>query len=421
MHTESPPAGTVSPAAPHPRSGDGPADPTWPRRAFLALLVCWLVLPLAQWGTFAEDAAPFVVAGRLAPEHPDAVYAGADGRVTERFEAEGCRFVPAGLDCAEFVLPFLSPPVAVAPLVVLGALGDAVAVLVLRLLAAAAFAGGAWVLWKRLAEPDPAARVPLLAAMVVLTPFVSTVVHFGQNAPLLFASAAIGLSRTDRGRHAAGAALVWVASIATKLFPLALAPLLLVRRKWLLLGWSAALLVALAVLGALVAPASLLGHFVDSSASLSGTRVTSVSNLSVDAGLHRWFDGWRDEGGAFALALGARLAAFVGLYWWRLRDADEDVQWSYAWVALLALHTQVWWHYLAVLVPATAYAVRDRRAWWAVPGVAAVVTATAVITDDALLVGVVPPVLLGAALALPFVAARPARGTVSPAARAGTR
>ena len=90
-------------------------------------------------------------------------------------------------------------------------------------------------------------------------------------------------------------------------------------------------------------------------------------------------------------------------------------------MALLALHTQVWWHYLAVLVPATAYAVRDRRAWWAVPGVAAVVTATAVITDDALLVGVVPPVLLGAALALPFVAARPARGTVSPAARAGTR
>ena len=116
--------------------------------------------------------------------------------------------------------------------------------------------------------------------------------------------------------------------------------------------------------------------------------------------------------------LALRVGVFGGLYWWKLRDADDDVQWAYAWVALLALHPQIWWHYLALLVPAMAYMVAsrsaraaargrpamDHRIWWLIPAVAGLTLPLVYVVDTGTLRLYAPILLLVAAVTMPFVA-----------------
>ena len=377
----------------------------------LALLGFWLLLPLVQFGQFAEDAVPFIAAGRVVDDHPDGIYATQPDRVPDALYDAGCPFVPVDQRCDELVLPFISPPQVLPAMALFGSTSDATAVLLIRLLGAASFAGGFWILWRRVTDDAPEAEMPMLMTAVLLTPVVQATVTFGQNAPLMFLSAAIGLGATARGSRALGAAAVWVATVVSKLFPLALVVVALVNRRWRFLAWSAALLAATTALTVVVAPTAVFGAFVDSTRALAGSRVDSASNISIDAGVHHWIGRWEDEGALFAGFLAARVAAVAGLFWWRLRHADDDVQWSYAWVALLFLHTQIWWHYFAVLIPAVATALRGRRGgvWWAVPGAALAVSVLAVVNDADTLVVLGPAVLVTAVFGLPFLS-RPASG-----------
>jgi hypothetical protein len=309
------------------------------------------------------------------------------------------------MSCDDFVLPFISPPQILPAMVVVGSASDATSVLLIRLLGAAAFAGGFWIMWRRVTDDAPEAELPLLMTAVLLTPVVQATLLFGQNAPVMFLSAAIGLSCTKSGPRAFGVAAVWVATVAFKLFPLPLLLVALINRRWRFLAWSAAFIGATTVLTLAVLPTSLFGSFLDSTLALAGTRVHSASNLSIDAGLHRWIGSWKDDGVLFGAFLLARLAAIVGLFWWRLRDADEDIQWSYAWVALLSLHTQIWWHYFALVIPAVVAVLRGRRGnvWWIVPGTAAVVCALAIITAIDTLIVLAPVVLVAAVVGVPLL------------------
>ncbi len=49
--------------------------PTFHRNAFLAILAMWLVLPIGLRNHVAQDAIPYVAAGRIAHAHPHEVYA----------------------------------------------------------------------------------------------------------------------------------------------------------------------------------------------------------------------------------------------------------------------------------------------------------------------------------------------------------
>jgi hypothetical protein len=296
---------------------------------------------------------------------------------------------------------------------VIGKLSDTGTVLAMRLIAVLGFIGGMALLWTRVAARRRAAQMPLVVAAGLLTPFVYTTVAFGQTAPLMFLSVALGLSQTERSSRAAGAAAVWATTVLFKVFPLPLLALAVIRRRWRFVAWSVGLLVAISVVTLAVAPTSLYGQFLDTSRVVTANRVASPWNVSVDSLIHSFDSSWKASGAAFFAVLLARLAVFGGLYLWKLRDADDDVQWGYAWVAVLALHPQIWWHYLALLVPAFAYAVASRtrpgdRAWWWIPATAAATLPLAFIVDTTTLQRYAPLLVLAAALTLPFLAG-PAR------------
>ena len=224
--------------------------------------------------------------------------------------------------------------------------------------------------------------------------------------------------QTDRGSRAAGAAAVWVTTVLFKVFPLPLIAIAVLRRRWKFVAWSAGLLVAMTLVTLTIAPTSLYGQFLDTSRVVTANRVASPWNVSVDSLIHSFDPSWRAAGVAFYGMLALRVGVFGGLYWWKLRAADDDVQWAYAWVALLALHPQIWWHYLALLVPAMAYMVASRsaraaargrpamdpRIWWLIPAVAGLTLPLVYVVDTGTLRLYAPILLLVAAVTMPFVA-----------------
>lgn len=354
--------------------------------ALALLLVLWLAFPLLQRHIDAQDAVPFIAAGALVQERPDAVYPREESATSwsldPAFAAEACLGTADGATCDP--LPFLSPPVVLPIAWVTGILGPTTGVLALRLVGCLGAAGGMWALSRRLGRD---AAGPLLATTLALTPMVYVSSAVGQTSPLLFASVALGIASTNRTRPAVLAALVWVATIAFKLFPLGLVPVALLARRWRLLAWSAALLALLVAGTAVLAPASIWQSFASSTGSISATAVVSDYNLSVDAVVVRFVPGWNGRSALFVPLLAVRAIALGGLFLWRMRRADPDVQWAWGWTALLLLHPQVWWHYGILLVGALAVGVAsraDRRRpgeVWTVAGGAVVALLLTAATD----------------------------------------
>jgi hypothetical protein len=351
------------------------------RLVFLSMLGIWVVVAVAMQGRFAQDAVPFVAAGDLATTHPADVYRPHMTSlydVSPQFATTSCNLAPPGTNCSDVVVGYVSTPQALPLSWVLGRLGPSLGVLAMRLLAAVSLAAGMLLLWQRLATRTRNAGTALTVTAVALTPMVMVPLSLGQNAPLLFLSACLGLSGTERGRkRAALVAVVWVATVSFKAFPAALVLVLLWQRRWKVLAWAAGAAASLAALTTLLGPASWYRDFLHASRAISGFAAANRFNGSIEAVVHGWSPALVGSSAFGPAYLVARLALVGGLWWWRVRHADADTQWAWAWVAVLLFVPLAWWHYLFVGLGAVALALAGRRKltdrllWW-LPGMAVV-------------------------------------------------
>ena len=116
----------------------------------------------------------------------------------------------------------------------------------------------------------------------------------------MFLSACVGLSGSERGRHGAAAAAIWVATRCSSCVPLPLVAVALYRRKWGFLAWSAVFFVALSMLAVpcSVSP-NMYGEFLSRRGPSPTNSVASQWNMSVDRSSSRFDPAWRGTGAAF--------------------------------------------------------------------------------------------------------------------------
>jgi hypothetical protein len=358
----------MPPAPPPTRSASTTVRPP-PGLAVLFFVVIgfWVVVPFVMFGRLGQDALPFGVAGDLARDHPADVYT-LDGNLFEpppRFYQEACDRAPAGTDCADVTVSFVSPPIVLPLVLPLARLSGDAGVLVLRLIAGLSLAGGMAILWRRLTPVRPGVARYLVAVAVLLTPFAMVPLSLGQNAPLMFLSACLGTDEGDRTRRALAIAAVLSLTVAFKFSPVILVGVLVWQRRWKAVAATAAILGGLGGLTLLVIPHSLIGDFLTATRALPATALDNPYNGAVDAALHSLWPPLVGSTAGSLVSTAVRVVVAAGLFWWVGRRADDDTQWAYAWVLLMLFLPVVWWHYLLVAVPAVAYAwrasVRDGR------------------------------------------------------------
>ena len=106
--------------------------------------------------------------------------------------------------------------------------------------------------------------------------------------------------------------------------------------------------------------------------------------------MHQVAPSWNGTSSWFVPLVLIRAGLLAGLFAWRMRRADPDVQWAWGWVALLLVQPQVWWHYSILVVGALAVGVATRRGRprqnWLVAGAAATTLVLTVLTDQTALV-----------------------------------
>lgn len=337
---------------------------------FLGIVLSWLVFPVAQRAVASQDGLAYLTAGRLVGPHPGAIYVHRQSDVSwkmdPRFLTEACHLAPAGTNCAKVVPPFLSAPAAL-PLVVLPAeLGSTAGNLAIRECAVGAMTLGMWVLWRRLTRrpartppPPPSAERALVVAAVLMTPFAYQLSSVGQASSLLFLAACLGLPDQTRRAATWASAATWTGAIVFKLFPAALLVVAISRRRWRLIGLTAALLMVLTAVAALAAPGS-IHAFIEQLRPTTATQIANGANVSLDGLLRLAAPRWGVRSAWFAPAVLVRATALLAFGIAAFRTADDDVVWAFGWVALLLIEPVVWWHYLAVLV-ALAALVAARR------------------------------------------------------------
>ncbi len=281
------------------------------RQGFLALLAVWIVMPFALHGRVAQDAVPYVAAGHLAHAHPDEVYAARHGDLFDlrpTFRAAWCHAAPAGTDCADLAVAFVSSPPVIPITVALAWLGDGLGRLVMQLAASLMLAGGMLLLWRRLAHRTRRAPQLLLVSTLLLTPMAMVPIGLGQTSPAMFLSVCVGMG-TPSTRRKLGAAAAWTAAVVLKVIPAALIVLLIWRRRWSVLWWSLLAMAALAVASLAIVPLSTWGDFVRTTLQLSSTTTTNPYNGSISSLLTRILPGATPTGsGSIAtkvLCLGA--------------------------------------------------------------------------------------------------------------------
>jgi hypothetical protein len=329
------------------------------RHAFLALLALWVLMPIGLHGRVAQDAVPFVAAGHLARAHPGEVYAARNGNVFDlrpEFRREWCHVAPAGTDCDNYAVAFVSSPALIPVVVVATVLGDATVLLVMQFAASLMLAGGMWILWERLAHRTRRAPQQLLVTTVLLTPMAMLPIGLGQTSPVMFLSVCLGVSAT-RTRRRIAAIASWTAAVAVKVIPAALVALLVWRRRWKTIGWAAAVLAALSLLSLLIVPVTTWGDFVRTTIELSSTTTTSPGNGSLSALLTRLVGG----GAGSAVVTSITLASGALICWFGMRGTDDDTRWAAGFVALLFFTPLVWWHYVWVPIGAIGIVLAQQR------------------------------------------------------------
>lgn len=338
---------------------------------FAAVLLSWLLFPLVQQGTAAQDGLAYVAAGHLVSSHPDAVYAHRVShtawRLDRRFYDTACKLAPVGTNCREVIVPFLSAPATLPLVAVLGPFRGDAGTLVMRYIGVGALAAGMWVLWRRRNVTDSSIAVAFVVAALLMTPFAYEMSSVGQTSALIFLSACIGLPAAPRRVASWASAGTWAATIAFKVFPAAMVIVLIVRRRWRILVLATVAVAALTLAGVLLAPGS-LGKFVDQLRPTTTTQVANADNASIDAVVRLVQKSWGASSFWFVPALVVRLLVVFGIGAIALGRADDDMAWCYGWIALLVVEPIVWWHYLAVVVSfAAVFAERRSGVAWVVP------------------------------------------------------
>lgn len=320
-------------------------------------------MPFALGGRIAQDAVPYLAAGHLAKHHPSEVYAARHGDLFDLrpgFRTAWCRSAPPGSNCDDLAVAFVATPPVIPLAMLLAATGDRPGMLLMQFGAAAMLSAGMWILWRRLAHRTPHAPQLLAASALLLTPMAMVPIGLGQTSPILFLSLCIGPNRkTTRGRVASAAA--WAAACGLKVFPLALAPILLWRRHLRILGSGLGVLAGLSVLTLVLVHPSVWGDFVRTTLQLNGHTTTNPYNGAIDAFVARLF-GPGDPGTSVALvARGVTVAGGAAVCWFGMRGTDDDTRWAAGYLALLLVTPLVWWHYVWVVIGAIGVVLAAQR------------------------------------------------------------
>lgn len=404
-----------------------PSDPV--RVLFFGVLAFWLVVPFVIRATLAQDALPYVVAGDLVHDDPSLVYASRDGDLFDlepAFAERSCRLAPAGTDCANLTVAFVSTPLAVPFAIAVSALGATWTSLLMRVAGAAALAGGMWVLWNRLAHRTPGAARYLLVGALLLTPFTMVVLALGQTSPILFVSAAIGVRRSGRWLRVALAAGLWAAAIAFKAFPAALVVVLVWQRRWRMIACALAWGLVLGALALASGPVSLWTDFVANSGDLSAGAGANPYNGSIGALVHNLAAPLSSGSVGSAATLIVAVGVVVGLAVWSASRLDDDTQWAYGYLLLLLVVPIVWWHYLWLAFAAVGLVLAaredlDDRAVLVLPVLAAVTVPISIPVSRGWSIPVAQALFLIVTIALVPVLAKGWPGPLEPLRRGGRR
>jgi hypothetical protein len=334
------------------------------------LLVVLLLAPLALWSRFAQDAVPFVVAGELVADSPDQIYTtGGDIFLPPPLFAErSCEIAPAGTDCPNQIVAFVSPPTAIPLAIVTSWFGAQGGPALLRLVTAASLAVGLWILRKRVVAHDPDADRTFLVATLLLVPMIMVPLALGQTSPLLFLSAAVGLHVARRSQlHAAGVGILWGATVAIKLSPLFLLPVLLWRRQWAVAAWGLGVAAVSFLVTLPIGGADLLDPFRESLLQIEDGAARNPYNGSLESFVHAIAPDLTGSGGQSAVLWAMRATILVAAVLIGRKIIDEDIQWAWAWSVCLLFVPLVWWHYVWVtfagLVLVLATRPPEQRPW----------------------------------------------------------
>lgn len=397
------------------------------RKWFVAILAVWVALTFLLWGRLAQDAIPYQVAADLVHAHPSQVYASRSGDLYDLqapFARKWCQMAPAGTHCDRVAVAFVSVPPSLPFAVLLGAPGTEAGVALARLLASLSLAVGMGILWNRLADRSPEAPAYLVASALLLTPMASVPIVLGQTSPYLFLLACLGVAGTVRPARRWTVAGLWALTIALKLFPAALGVVLLWQRRFRLIACTLISLVALSALSLVVAPVSIWSDFVRASVDVTKSSIGNPYSGSLDNVAHAIWAPLTQNRLLSTASLAVRGALAVWLWWWGVRDADDDVQWATGWLLVLLVVPLVWWHYLWVAVAALGLVLADRavdRKWLVTLPVLAALTIPASLgkADGEVWVILQGLFLIAAALVVPLIARTGRSGRAS--ARASAR
>ncbi|MEI7593743.1 MAG: glycosyltransferase family 87 protein [Actinomycetes bacterium] len=343
-------------------------------------MVIWMAFAVLLWGRLAQDAVPYQVAGALVRTQPHEVYASSSGDLfdlAKPFADRWCEIAPPGTNCEKLNVAYVSMPLALPLSVVFAATGNQFGVLLARLLAAGALVAGMCMLWKRLAGVDPNAPRYVVIAAALLTPMAAVPITLGQTSPYLFLLACVGVTVTDRSRQRWFVALLWAVTISLKLFPAVLGLVLIRQRQFRLLLMTFVAIAALAVATVVLAPLSIWADFMHMSANVTRHAVDNPYSGSIDRIAHQVWVPLTENPVASTLLILARLMLAGGLWWWGVRDADDDTQWAYGSLVVMLIVPLVWWHYLWVGIAALGIALARRtvnRRWLIALPIAAALT-----------------------------------------------
>jgi len=340
------------------------------RLIFAALLISWLIFPLGQTHTVAQDGLAYVAAGRLATSHPGAVYVhrltSASWRLDPRFATTACHLAPVGTDCAKRVVPFLSAPAAIPIVVPIARLGGSGGALAMRYIAVGALVAGLWWLWRRRDRDTPGIDAAFVVVAFLMIPFAYEMSIAGQTSSLLLLAASLGLPMAEEHGKTWVSAITLALVSAFKVIPAAMLLVAALRRRWRLVLITIGALVALSIAGVLMAP-GVVGGFIRQTSPTTTTQVANTANASIDAALRSINHTWGAMSPLFEASVALRGLIVLALGFLVMRAGDDDLLWAFGWVAILVVDPIVWWHYLGVLVPLAAVLSRRMKAAWILP------------------------------------------------------
>jgi hypothetical protein len=110
------------------------------------------------------------------------------------------------------------------------------------------------------------------------------------------------------------------------------------------------------VLTIAVVPGPVFTDFVHATVNFASFSAENPFNSSFPAVLQA-FD---LEGGVLPVLWRILTVVVVAGCGWRLRHAEVDLQWAWAWLAVLLFVPLVWWHYLWLVIPAIVLSLASR-------------------------------------------------------------